>query len=240
MLSTHDPSPYDKMGHQIGSECYSKVCNYFFFAIRTTFEIHHHRYKVSFLALIPSIVHQLVHYPGIEKADFSSINTVGSGAAYLPPELGAKMTSLIPGQSKFVDGSVISYVLSNGRILTYIFSGRVRYVGSGKYFSLRIPYVLSLCIKTFGAIMQPLSGMLGGKLQRIPGCAGVLCAGMEARIVRDDGTEADFNEVGELWLRGKNVSIGYWNNTKATTETFVDGWLRTGDQFRIDEKENFW
>ena len=107
MLSTHDPSPYDKMGHQIGSECYSKVCNYFFFAIRTTFEIHHHRYKVSFLALIPSIVHQLVHYPGIEKADFSSINTVGSGAAYLPPELGAKMTSLIPGQSKFVDGSVI-------------------------------------------------------------------------------------------------------------------------------------
>lgn len=88
--------------------------------------------------------------------------------------------------------------------------------------------------------MQPLSGMLGGKLQRIPGCAGVLAAGMEARIVREDGTEADFNEAGELWLRGSNVSMGYWNNTKATTETFVDGWLRTGDQFRIDDKENFW
>ena len=88
--------------------------------------------------------------------------------------------------------------------------------------------------------MQPLSGMLGGKLKRIPGSAGVLSAGMEARIVREDGTEADFNEAGELWLRGDNVSMGYWNNTKATTETFVDGWLRTGDQFRIDEKENFW
>jgi long-subunit acyl-CoA synthetase (AMP-forming) len=88
--------------------------------------------------------------------------------------------------------------------------------------------------------MQPLTGMLGGKLQRIPGCSGVLVAGMEARIVREDGTEADFNEVGELWLRGDNVSMGYWNNTKATTETFVNGWLRTGDQFRIDEKENFW
>lgn len=88
--------------------------------------------------------------------------------------------------------------------------------------------------------MQPLSGMLGGKLQFIPGSAGVLAAGMEARIVREDGTEADFNEAGELWLRGSNVSMGYWNNTKATTETFVDGWLRTGDQFRIDDKENFW
>ena len=88
--------------------------------------------------------------------------------------------------------------------------------------------------------MQPLTGMLGGKLQRIPGCAGVLSAGMEGRIVRDDGTEADFNEIGELWLRGNNVSLGYWNNPKATSETFVDGWLRTGDKFRIDEKENFW
>lgn len=88
--------------------------------------------------------------------------------------------------------------------------------------------------------MQPVSGMLGGKLQRIPGSAGVLSAGMEGRIVREDGTEADFNEAGELWLRGDNVSLGYWNNEKATTEAFVDGWLRTGDQFRVDEKENFW
>jgi len=93
---------------------------------------------------------------------------------------------------------------------------------------------------TFGAIMQPLPGTLGGKLQHIPGSTGVLVAGIEGRIVREDGTEAGINEVGELWLRGGNVSIGYWNNTKATTETFVDGWLRTGDQFTIDEKGNFW
>ena len=88
--------------------------------------------------------------------------------------------------------------------------------------------------------MQPLSGMLGGKLQRIPGSAGVLSAGLEARIVREDGTEADFNEAGELWLRGNSVSAGYYNNAKATNETFVNGWLRTGDKFRVDEKENFW
>ena len=94
--------------------------------------------------------------------------------------------------------------------------------------------------QTFAAVMQPLSGALGGKLQRIPGSLGVLAAGMEARIVREDGTEADFNEAGELWLRGNSVCMGYWNNTKATNETFVDGWLRTGDKFRIDEKENFW
>jgi hypothetical protein len=63
------------------------------------------------MALIPSIVHQLINYPGIEKVDFSSITTIGSGAAYLPPELGAKMSSLVPRESKFVDGSVLSWLL---------------------------------------------------------------------------------------------------------------------------------
>ena len=82
--------------------------------------------------------------------------------------------------------------------------------------------------------------MLGGKLQHVPGSAGVLLPGLEARVVRDNGTEADINEPGELWLRGDTVGMGYWNNPKATKETFVDGWLHTGDRFRIDEKGYFW
>lgn len=48
------------------------------------------------------------------------------------------------------------------------------------------------------------------------------------------------NEPGELWLRSKNVSLGYWNNPKANRETFVGGWLRTGDRFRYDEEGYFW
>lgn len=63
---------------------------------------------------------------------------------------------------------------------------------------------------------------------------------MEARIVREDGTEADFNQLGELWLRSGNISPGYWKNEKANKETFQDGWLRTGDYFRVDENGYFW
>lgn len=40
--------------------------------------------------------------------------------------------------------------------------------------------------------------------------------------------------VGELLVRGPNVVAGYWNKPDATRETFVDGWLRTGDLARID------
>jgi len=42
--------------------------------------------------------------------------------------------------------------------------------------------------------------------------------------------------VGELLIRGPNVSPGYWNKPEATAETFVGHWLHTGDLARIDDE----
>lgn len=41
--------------------------------------------------------------------------------------------------------------------------------------------------------------------------------------------------VGELVVRGANVTAGYWNRPEATAATIVDGWLHTGDVVRVDE-----
>jgi len=41
--------------------------------------------------------------------------------------------------------------------------------------------------------------------------------------------------VGELLVRGPNVVQGYWNQPEASAETFVEGWLHTGDLARIDD-----
>jgi long-chain acyl-CoA synthetase len=41
--------------------------------------------------------------------------------------------------------------------------------------------------------------------------------------------------VGELLIRGPNIVAGYWQKPEQTAETFVDGWLHSGDLARVDE-----
>jgi fatty-acyl-CoA synthase len=43
-------------------------------------------------------------------------------------------------------------------------------------------------------------------------------------------------DVGELCIRGGNVTTGYWNRPQATAEAIVDGWLHSGDAARFDEE----
>ncbi|KAI9464943.1 hypothetical protein BJY52DRAFT_1247353 [Lactarius psammicola] len=92
---------------------------------------------------------------------------------------------------------------------------------------------------TFGAIYVPVPGIFGGRIENIRGMTGILLPYVEARILREDGSDADYDEVGELLLRSPSIALGYLNNEKATKETFVDGWLHTGDRFYVDKQERF-
>ncbi|MEV4581131.1 class I adenylate-forming enzyme family protein [Nonomuraea jabiensis] len=59
---------------------------------------------------------------------------------------------------------------------------------------------------------------------------------VDVRVVDPMGAELPPGEVGELCVRGPNVILGYWNKPEATAETFVQGWLHTGDLAKIDEE----
>ncbi|MCI5902309.1 MAG: acyl--CoA ligase [Blautia sp.] len=67
------------------------------------------------------------------------------------------------------------------------------------------------------------------------GAIGVPGYRWECKIVDEDMNEVSQGTVGELCVKGPGVMTCYYNDPKATAETIVDGWLRTGDMAMQDE-----
>ena len=69
-----------------------------------------------------------------------------------------------------------------------------------------------------------------------PGSIGLPLPGVEARIINPETfQDLKLGEVGEIWLKGPNVTPGYWKKPKETEAVFVNGWFRTGDLGKKDE-----
>ncbi|MFI6438039.1 long-chain fatty acid--CoA ligase [Streptomyces sp. NPDC050759] len=71
---------------------------------------------------------------------------------------------------------------------------------------------------------------------RKPGSIGTPIDGVEVRLIDEQGKEVTQGQVGELVVRGPNVTPGYWNSPEANVAAFVDGWFRTGDLARCDDE----
>ncbi|MDH4017415.1 MAG: AMP-binding protein, partial [Actinomycetota bacterium] len=69
-----------------------------------------------------------------------------------------------------------------------------------------------------------------------PASSGRCSAVLDLRVVDEDGKALPARERGELQVRGTSVTRGYWNRPDANAETFVDGWLRTGDVAYLDDE----
>jgi fatty-acyl-CoA synthase len=55
-------------------------------------------------------------------------------------------------------------------------------------------------------------------------------------IMDRNGNQLGAEQVGELCIRGGNVTSGYWNRPEATAEAIVDGWLHSGDAAKYDDE----
>ncbi|MCI3131072.1 class I adenylate-forming enzyme family protein [Phenylobacterium aquaticum] len=69
-----------------------------------------------------------------------------------------------------------------------------------------------------------------------PASSGRVSGVLDIRIVDEAGVEQPPMARGELQIRGASIMRGYWNRPDANADTFVDGWMRTGDVAYVDEE----
>jgi benzoate-CoA ligase len=71
------------------------------------------------------------------------------------------------------------------------------------------------------------------------GSSGKLLEGYEARLLDEQRAPVSGDSEGNLWIKGESAARFYWQNPEATAQTFVDGWVRTGDLYRRDS-DGYW
>ncbi|TFW05975.1 malonyl-CoA synthase [Oxalobacteraceae bacterium OM1] len=73
--------------------------------------------------------------------------------------------------------------------------------------------------------------------ERVAGTVGLPLPDVSVRVVRGDGLPCDAGEIGDIQVKGPNVFKGYWRMPEKTAEEFTpDGYFRTGDVGKFDEK----
>lgn len=75
--------------------------------------------------------------------------------------------------------------------------------------------------------------------ERRAGTVGFPLPGITAKLLKPDGTAAEIDEEGEIYIKGPNVFAGYWRRDEASTEAFVEGYFKTGDMAVISEDGYF-
>jgi acyl-CoA synthetase (AMP-forming)/AMP-acid ligase II len=128
-----------------------------------------------------------------------------------------------------------------GRNAAIIAASRLRFIRSS---SASLPPQVMLALEqAFGVPVIEAYGMTEASHQmtanplppraRYAGSVGI-AAGPDVATMDEAGNLLAPGGLGEVVIRGRNVTHGYENNPKANDAAFVNGWFRTGDQGIID------
>lgn len=154
------------------------------------------RERITHSAMVPTVLNDLTHLPGIERADLSSLQVMVYGAAPAGTAAVAEAMALMP-QCGFTQ----AYGLTES---------------------------------TGSVAIAPM--LRHGDRDDTNGTVGRAVDHYEIIVVDPESHESRPAEVpGEVWVRGPQNAMGYWNRPEETSATFLpDGWLRTGDIGYLD------
>jgi len=155
--------------------------------------------KITHAFLVPAVLQFMLMVPGVEDADYSSLQVFVYGASPISEDVLAKCVEMFK-PCKFWQ----AYGLT----------------------------------ETTGAVVNlppEDHDPNGPNRHRLRSC-GVAGPGVELRIVHEDGaSDCEPGEVGEIWIRSPQNTIGYWNLPEETAKAFTDdGWFKSGDAGYLD------
>jgi len=166
--------------------------------------------RITATMLVPSMIYALLDHPDSRTRDLSSLETVYYGASSINP------TRLAEAIERF--GPIFA-----------------QYYGQSE-----CPMVISYLAKAdhIPVVEERAPAGVSKPHLRLASC-GRPSAWLRTELRAEDGSEIKPGEPGEIWVSGPVLAGGYWGLPEQTAETFVDGWLRTGDVARADD-DGFW
>jgi acyl-CoA synthetase (AMP-forming)/AMP-acid ligase II len=201
------------------------------------------------LALTPADrclqVMPLFHIHGLIAATLSSLNA-GASVVCTPGfnalTFFAQLTEFRPTWYTAVPTMHQAILGRAARNADAIAGARLRFIRSSS--ASLPPQVMTELEATFGVPLIEAYGMTEAAHQmasnplpprpRYAGSVGI-AAGPEVAIMDEQGALLPAGSVGEVVIRGPNVTPGYRNNPQANASAFTNGWFRTGDQGVLDE-----
>ncbi|MGH8138650.1 MAG: AMP-binding protein [Steroidobacteraceae bacterium] len=149
------------------------------------------KYPFAFISGVNTLFNALLHTPGFDSIDFSSLKiTLGGGMA---------VQRAVAERWKQVTGKVLT--------------------------------------QAWGLTETSPAACINPPLEDFNGSIGLPISSTEIAIKDDAGQDLEVGKIGEICVRGPQVTVGYWNNPEETAKVMLpEGWLRTGDIGRMDER----
>jgi acyl-CoA synthetase (AMP-forming)/AMP-acid ligase II len=139
-----------------------------------------------------------------------------------------RIVSLAPGQLARADLSSMRCLVANAAPVPYALKQEI-FEKLGDWFLYEVYGSTELGIVT---VLKPEDQM------RKPGSCGRTYGPIEVRIVRDDGSDADADEPGELFIRTRLAMDGYHRSAEQLSELDAGDWKSVGDVASIDAEGN--
>jgi len=106
------------------------------------------------------------------------------------------------------------------------------------------PHLHQEFARKFGVVLRSMWGateVVGSLLPGLtPGPVSRIAPGAQIQLVDEQGARVPKGQVGELLIRGPNVTPGYWEGPGRLVSATQDGWFRTGDLMRQGEVNDLW